>query len=115
MPQKIGALDVDGHNFPNLPLMKLSAWHKQKGDKFEMWMPKNHYDIVYKSKVFTYTPDVGHDVKADLVIEGGTGYSGFKELSPEIEMQMTDYSLYPKYNEAYGFLTRGCPNNCPFA
>lgn len=27
----IGLIDVDGHNFPNIPLMKISAWHKQKG------------------------------------------------------------------------------------
>ena len=25
---KIGLIDVDGHNFPNLPQMKISAWHK---------------------------------------------------------------------------------------
>ena len=29
---KIGLIDVDGHNFPNLALMKISAYHKAKGD-----------------------------------------------------------------------------------
>ena len=33
----IGLIDVDGHNFPNLALMKLSAWHKAKGDTVEWW------------------------------------------------------------------------------
>lgn len=28
---RIALIDVDGHNFPNLPLMKLSAWHKNQG------------------------------------------------------------------------------------
>ena len=26
-------IDVDSHNFPNLVLMKLSAWHKARGDE----------------------------------------------------------------------------------
>lgn len=26
---RIGLVDVDGHNYPNIPLMKLSAWHKR--------------------------------------------------------------------------------------
>lgn len=33
----IGLIDVDGHNFPNLALMKLSAWHKAQGDTVEWW------------------------------------------------------------------------------
>lgn len=28
----IGLIDVDGHRWPNLALMKLSAWHKAQGD-----------------------------------------------------------------------------------
>ena len=28
---KIGLIDVDGHNFPNLALMRISAYHKRKG------------------------------------------------------------------------------------
>lgn len=31
----VGLIDVDGHNFPNLALMKLSAWHKAQGDTVE--------------------------------------------------------------------------------
>ena len=30
--QRIGLIDVDGHNYPNIPLMKLSAYHKTQGD-----------------------------------------------------------------------------------
>lgn len=32
---KIGLIDVDGHRFPNLALMKLSAHHKAGGDAVE--------------------------------------------------------------------------------
>ena len=60
---KIGLIDVDGHNFPNLPLMKLSAWHKQQGDSVKWYdpmfdgYPEKPLDKVYMSKVFNFTPD----------------------------------------------------------
>lgn len=73
---KIGLIDVDGHNFPNLVLMKISAWHKANGDTVEWCFPLDHYDIVYQSKVFdeTYSPDIEWIPMADKVIKGGTGY-----------------------------------------
>lgn len=116
-------IDVDGHNFPNLPLMKLSAWHKQNGDSVEWYDPLtawlNPPDRAYMSKVFTFTPDYPHPVCAGEIIKGGTGYeypSGGKPLPEEIEHIYPDYSLYPELcnNTAYGFLTRGCPRGCDF-
>lgn len=72
----VGLIDVDGHNFPNLPLMKLSAWHKQNGDNVEWYQPllNKHMDRVYMSKVFTFTEDYPYHVEADEIIKGGTGY-----------------------------------------
>lgn len=57
---KVGLIDVDGHNFPNLALMKIAAWHKKQGDDVQWCIPIFHYDIVYQSKVFddTYSPDI---------------------------------------------------------
>ena len=47
---KIGLIDVDGHNYPNLALMKISAWHKARGDTVEWWWSDLfHYDVVYMS------------------------------------------------------------------
>lgn len=128
---KIGLYDADGHNFPNLPLMKISAYHKARGDEVEFALPIFPYDRVYVSRVFgdEYTTDDRTGFNADEVFFGGTGYEIFIEdgkevyrkkengdLPPEIEHIYPDYSLYPEYtkNTAYGFLTRGCPNNCPF-
>ena len=111
---KIGLIDVDGHNFPNLPLMKISAYHKSLGDDVEWVNLFEHYDKVYQSKVFTFTPDFEYCVNADEIQRGGTGYSLDNKLLPCIENQCPDYSLYPEYSEAYGFLTRGCPRGCPF-
>lgn len=128
---RVGLIDVDGHNYPNLPLMKLSAWHKARGDSVEWYEPlfSGHLDIVYMSKVFSFTPDYEYFIDADKIIKGGTGYaitlaegrevydkSKDLNLPPEIEHIYPDYSLYPEKasDTAYGFLTRGCPRGCDF-
>lgn len=115
---KIGLIDVDSHNFPNLALMKISAYHKAQGDQVEWWFGFSQYDRVYVSKVFdeTYTPDILDPVNAVEIIRGGTGYGLDNKLPDEIEHMYPDYSLYPELTKdtAYGFLTRGCPNNCGF-
>lgn len=114
---KIGLIDVDGHNWPNLALMKISAWHKRQGDDVEWWIgPMIYYDRVYKSKVFddTYSIDDYDVYNAGDVICGGTGYGLDNRLPDEIEHIMPDYSLYSITDTAYGFLTRGCPRGCEF-
>lgn len=70
---KIGLIDVDGHNFPNLPLMKLSAYHKARGDSVEWYQPlfSGHMDRVYMSKVFSFTPDYEYPIDATEIIRGG--------------------------------------------
>ena len=126
---KIGLIDVDGHNFPNLALMKLSAWHKSQGDSVEWYEPmfSGHMDKVYMSKVFSFTPDYEYFVDADEVIRGGSGYAITLEsgkevynknldapLPDEIEHMYPDYSIYNITDTAYGFLSRGCPRGCSF-
>lgn len=113
----IGLIDVDSHNFPNLALMKLSAWHNNQGDSVEWWNGFKHYDRVYMSRVFTneYTHDMPFAINADEVIRGGTGYGLNNKLPDSIEHIFPDYNLYPQFaNTAYGFLTRGCPRGCKF-
>lgn len=114
---KMGLVDVDSHNFPNLALMKISAYHKRLGHDVEFWQGNLlHYDIVYKSRVFddTYSHD-DYDVwNADKVVCGGTGYGLDNRLPDEIEHIYPDYTLYPIDDTAYGYLTRGCPRDCPF-
>ena len=126
---KIGLIDVDGHNFPNIPLMKISAWHKAQGDHVEWYDPmfSEHMDKVYVSKVFSFSPDFEYYIDADEVVYGGSGYcislvngkevydkSKDIDLPPEIEHISPDYSLYGITDTAYGFLSRGCPRGCHF-
>lgn len=135
---RIGLLDLDykkTNPFPNLALMKISAWHKEQGNNAEWYLPFNdRYDIVYVSKVFSFSEDYTDVINADKVVRGGTGYQiGLNEcgkeyflesgqrgyhiqstLPPEIEHIYPDYSLYNITNAAYGFLTRGCPRGCSF-
>jgi hypothetical protein len=109
---KIGLIDVDGHNFPNLALMKVAGYHKQQGDNVEWINHLEQYDKVYQSKVFTFTPDVKTIVQAGEIIKGGTGYKMYDDLfCDNVE---PDYSVYPQYPHAYGFLTRGCVRHCPW-
>lgn len=113
---RIGLVDVDGHNFPNLCLMKLSAWHKAQGDEVEFAIPLMQYDRIYMARVFDdiYTHDDLTAYQCDEIIKGGTGYGLEKTLPNEIEQMFPDYSLYGITDTAYGFLTRGCPRHCPF-
>lgn len=111
---KIGLIDVDGHNFPNLALMKISAYEKQQGNSVEWCNALLEYDRVYMSKVFTFTKDENTIIQAKEIIKGGTGYDLKSVLPQEIEHQYPDYDLYNIKNTAYGYLTRGCPRGCEF-
>jgi len=113
---KVSLVDVDGHNFPNLALMKLSAWHKANGDDVDWYMPLfSHPDRIYASKVFTFTPDyMDYNPNDPEPTKGGTGYDATTKLPDEIESMLPDYSIYPYYDFGIGFLTRGCIRKCPW-
>lgn len=110
--ERIGIHDSDRTGFPNLALMKLSTWHKQRGDVVQWWMPIAEYGVVYSSKIFTFTPEC--DYLPEDTIKGGTGYGVYDDLPSEIDAMQPDYSLYPECKHAIGFLTRGCIRHCPW-
>lgn len=113
---KIALVDVDGHNFPNLALMKISQYHKSIGDDVEWYFPLfMNPDKIYASKVFTFTPDyINYSPNDPEPIKGGTGYNLYSKLPEEIDNQIPDYSIYPNFKEAIGFLSRGCIRSCPW-
>lgn len=122
---RIGMIDVDGFGtkrncgggvYPNLAICKLTAWHRSHGDHVEWYdaLLGGHYDKVYVSKIFVFTPDYPYAIHADAVEYGGTGYDIKKVLPKDVDDMQPDYSLYPDVdnNTSYGFLSRGCPNHC---
>lgn len=120
---KIGLVDVDGHAkkkkwgatiYPNLALAKIARYWRNRGGQISWASPMEHYDIVYMSKVFNFSPDDTYIYDADKIIKGGTGYDPLSQLPDEIDRLQPDYSIYPNIpkDTAYGFLTRGCPNKC---
>ena len=109
---KVGIYDCDSR-IPNLALMKISAYHKARGDSVEMYSPlfREKFDKVYASKVFDFSSDSFLD---DSRMEiGGTGWDIHKQLPPEIESQIPDYSLYD-CPHSIGFTMRGCRLRCSF-
>jgi hypothetical protein len=118
------------HNFPNLAIMKLSAWHKKQGDdvrliNFDMINPMNmfteYFDTVYISKVFSDTQTPAFIDNLSFVKKGGSGfyYDLAEKLPNEIEHIKPDYEIYNKTGEYYknfsiGFITRGCIRQCSF-
>ena len=129
---KIGLIDVDNwgktnNHFHNLPLMKISAFYKKYGCYVEWYDQSRRYDVVYMSKVFSFSPEPFSEINADEVIRGGSGYAiklidgkeafdkeNHLNLSAQIEHIYPDYSLYGIKNTAYGFVSRGCPRGCSF-
>jgi len=99
-----------------LKLPEIMRWHKEQGDEVEWASPMFHYDVVYMSKVFNFSPDDTTVYQADRIVRGGTGYDIKSQLPDEIDRMQPDYSIYPNVprDTAYGFLTRGCPNRCPW-
>ena len=122
---KVCLIDADS-KIPNIPLMKLSTYHKQRGDEVELFKAKLPYFPSRKKKDFyapegfdkhycstVFTGNVGH-IHGDNIEFGGTGFSLNKDLSEEVNKCEKDYSIYPNGRYALGFLTRGCIRNCSF-
>lgn len=111
---QIGIFDIDS-TIPNLALMKLSTFHKSKGDNVGHYFPlkKYKYDKIYASTIFNY-PCVNKSlIDADVMEIGGTGFDITKNLPQEVEKELPDYTLY-NFPHSIGFTMRGCRFNCKF-
>lgn len=116
---KIGLYDVDS-TIPNLALMKLSAFHKDRGDSVEWFLPMMKpasFDKIYASTVFQDRPDddlSDHSyLRPEQMEIGGSGWDLQKNLPPEVERMVPDYSIY-NYKHNIGFAMRGCRFRCSF-
>jgi len=112
---KVLLIDLDQTRYPNLALMKLSAWHKARGNKVWFNFTLQDYDAYYASCVFTWNTAILSkfpygNIKMQL---GGSGFNLWGTLPDEIEHIMPDYGLY-NYPYAMGFTSRGCIKYCPW-
>ncbi|MBQ6481725.1 MAG: hypothetical protein IJI45_11455 [Anaerolineaceae bacterium] len=119
----IGLVDVDDTNFPNLVLMKLSAWYKRQGDSVALLKPDDvikgqnlfqPWDKLIGACVFTKNMTLVKRLREQGAEVAGIGTDDKRVLPDEIEHIYPDYSLYGIKDTAYGFLSRGCPRGCPF-
>lgn len=119
---KVRLTQIDG-KLPNLALMKLSHWHKSKGDEVyftrtvERGLFEPKYDVVYGSVIFTFSKNLSSRFLTNFpnAIIGGTGsgkLNNVEEITGQYEHY--DYSIYPEYKWSIGFTQRGCRLNCKF-
>lgn len=99
-----------GCKIPNLALMKLSTWHKIKGDIVSLDEPEP--DKVYVSSPFSKFKGLDYThMFPDAEIEyGGYGFND-NHLPYEIEHMMPDYSIF-NCDHSMGYTTRGCIRTC---
>lgn len=109
---KIIGILTDSYKFPNLALMKISAYYKQAGYNVDWFIPSLNtiYDKVFYSKIFAFTKtETAYMPNVEM---GGTGFDIYKKLPDDIDNIYPDYSIYPSCDYAVGFITRGCIRDC---
>jgi hypothetical protein len=109
----IGLFDLDRTGFPNVALMKLSAWHKAQGDTVLPLNSGQPADRRYGSAVFTWNRHKAEALTAQGAIVGGSGVDLTNALPADVEAQRPDYSLYG-IDYGVGYLMRGCIWTCKF-
>ena len=95
--------DAEMHN---LALMKISSYHKERGDTVILNEPQQPADLTYGSWLWKQR------YHAD--INGGPGYDPTVSLNPIIAAYPPDYSLYPKMDYSLGYTWSYCPRRCEF-
>ena len=128
---------LDG-GLPNLALMKLAHWHKERGDTVHLVRGADRqlfepdYDVVYGSVIFTANRALAERLVSTwpAAIVGGTGLWAKASPIPNAlvddigktveqtviggEYEHYDYSIYPAYPWSLGFTARGCRLKCGF-
>jgi hypothetical protein len=117
---------LDG-KLPNLALMRLSAWHRDRGDEVVFsrspyrQLGEPCYGRVYGSAIFSFSAKRVERLRAEFpeAIVGGSWLPATPD-SPTVEnvtgsaATEVDYSLYPSFTASLGFTQRGCRFSCHF-
>jgi hypothetical protein len=121
---RVRLTQIDG-SLPNLALMKLSHWHKSRGDEVVFTrqaardMLEGDYDRVYGSAIFQFSSVKLRrllDAWPDAIV-GGTGTANKATVESVIgcaPYEKYDYEIYPGYEPSLGFTQRGCRLSCKF-
>jgi hypothetical protein len=118
---RVGLIDLDRTGFPNLALMKLSAWHKAQGHETSLMRGAQGpltgmlFDRVYASAVFSWNRDKAEAARDLGAIVGGSGVDMKGTLPDDVEAMRPDYRLYG-IDYGVGYLMRGCiwtQETCP--
>lgn len=109
----VGLFDLDRTGFPNVALMKLSAWHHAQGDTVLPLNSPQPADCHYASCVFTWNRYKAHALRAMGTLIGGSGVDLSTTLPAEVEAMRPDYGLYG-IDYGVGYLMRGCIWTCAF-
>lgn len=124
---RVRLTQIDGA-LPNLAIMRLASWHRERGDDVhvtrhvepvDLW--DLGYDRVYGSVLFDFSADRLARFRKwwPTAIVGGTG-AGEHQLKFSIENVIgqrhdyADYSGYPDFHQSIGYTQRGCRMRCKF-
>lgn len=119
---KVRLTHIDG-KLPNLALMKLSAWHRERGDDVyltrdvERGLMEPEYDRVYGSCIFAFSRGrlARFQTAWPEAIVGGTGSFSIDTVEQTTgDYERYDYSIYPDFRASIGFTQRGCRLKCKF-
>lgn len=113
---------IDGR-LPNLALMRLSSFHKSRGD--EVYFSRSvyrdllgpQYDRVYGSAIFSTSRKLVERFASEFpgAILGGTGSGSLTQVESIIgDWDRYDYSIYPGFFASIGMTQRGCRLKCKF-
>ncbi len=113
---------LDG-KLPNLALMRLSAWHKNRGDRVRFSrsplrsFDEPAYSAIYGSAIFSFSVQTVEQFRREFpdAVVGGTGSgSGIDVESIVGGFSGLDYEPWGDFKASIGFTQRGCRLKCAF-
>ncbi|GAG73680.1 unnamed protein product [marine sediment metagenome] len=101
----------------NLALMKISAYHKMRGDTVKLNEPITGEGLTYGSWLYRqlYYTDYAGGTSISFSSNGKPQWD-YPELKlpPEIQAMKPDYDLYPNNDFSLGYTWSYCPRKCGF-
>lgn len=126
MTESVALVHADGA-LPNLALMRLSTYFRERGARVRLVRPGEPRTLhdqgarAFGSSIFGFSAKTRDLIEREWgpVTWGGTGVrveSSLSEVDPTVDWEAIapDYSLYPDFDPSLGFTQRGCRLSCKF-